>query len=240
MPLVAGGIFGLLILTRGHTSIMAPLLLGIFLIASWRVDGLRWQVPLLFALGSILTLASWFLRNYEYHGRLLLQDPISTYTSQMAGIYSMTPSLQLQAESLTRSSSNTDPEYYESLRQQVVDFVIQHPGEVFHFVSSHYFHNLIYSFIYLPHSFRIESLKAYVTAEPFWHAWQGGLSPENWILLCLNLALFSLGLGSAWDTTPAFRWEGSRAGGLSSQQTGLPSFTIHWESFKRSTWFASF
>ena len=79
-----------------------------------------------------------------------------------------------------------------------MDFILQHPGEVMRFVSAHYFHNVIYSYVYLPQSFRIESLRAYVTTEPFWSAWLGGLSMQGWLLLFVNMALIALGIGSAW------------------------------------------
>jgi hypothetical protein len=92
--------------------------------------------------------------------------------------------------------------YYDRLHQQVLDFVIQHPDEVIRFVSAHYFHNVIYSYIYLPQAFRIESLRAYVSTEPFWGPWQGGLSTQNWMLLFLNMALIALGIGTAWRKNP--------------------------------------
>jgi hypothetical protein len=197
-PLVIGGVLGLLVLTRGHAILLFPIILGIIIAAILLKKTEGWQGASLFVLGVSLTLFPWFLRNYQRSGTFSLQDPASTYTSQMAGIYSLTPSLQLQAESLTRTSSETDPVYYKRLRQQTVDFMIQHPDEVFRFVSAHYFHNVIYSYIYLPQSFRIESLRAYVTAEPFWGDWQGELSSQGWILLCLNIALIALGIGTAW------------------------------------------
>ncbi|HUE99452.1 MAG TPA: hypothetical protein VMN99_09370 [Anaerolineales bacterium] len=201
-PLVIGGVLGLLVLTRGHAILLIPIVLGIIIAAMLFKKSAGLQPALLFAFGAALTLFPWFLRNYERSGTFSLQDPASTYTSQMAGIYSLTPSLQLQAESLTRTSSETDLVYYDRLRQQVVDFVIQHPDEVLRFVSAHYFHNVIYSYIYLPQSFRIESLRAYVTTEPFWGPWQGGLSTQSWILLLLNMALIALGIGTAWRKNP--------------------------------------
>jgi hypothetical protein len=82
--------------------------------------------------------------------------------------------------------------------KQIVEFIIQHPAEVFRFISAHYFHNVIYSYIYLPQSFRIESLKDYIANEPFWNTWSGEFSAQGLILLFLNTLVLALGMGTAW------------------------------------------
>jgi hypothetical protein len=66
------------------------------------------------------------------------------------------------------------------------------------FVSAHYFHNTIFSYIYLPESFQIESLRSYVSRLPMWDSWDGSISSETGMLIILNLAILSLGIGTAW------------------------------------------
>lgn len=198
MPLLLGGALGFLALTRGHAILLFPIILFILVAVKLIRRDVAWRDVSLFLFGITLTLLPWFLRNYETLGKFTLQDPVSTYTAQMAGIYSQDPSLQLQAESLTRLSSETDIAYYDQLRQQTIQFILQHPDEVLRFVSAHFFHNAIYSYIYLPQSFRIESLRAYVASEPFWGNWQGELTFQGWILLFINMGLIALGFGTAW------------------------------------------
>jgi hypothetical protein len=142
-------------------------------------------------------LIPWFWRIYETTGRVALQSPVSPYSANLAGLYSLTPDLA-DPEAFTTAVSARTLEEAALQNKQVVDFIVQNPGEVLRFVSAHYFHNVIYSYIYLPHSFRIESLRAYVTAEPFWGAWLGELSVQSWVLLFLNMAIIALGIGTAW------------------------------------------
>jgi len=190
--LATGGVLGLLSLTRGHPIILVPLVFCIILFVFFIPLRLRLQSVLLFTIGVAIPLVSWFWRNYEISGEFTFQDPVSRYTTHIAGLYSLTPSVP------TRLDQETDIEYYDRLRRQAFEFIVQHPGEVAKFVSAHYAHNAILSYVYLPHSFRIEDLRAYVKTEPFWRDWEGELQSQEWVLLCLNVCLLALGIGSSW------------------------------------------
>jgi hypothetical protein len=197
-PLFIGGALGLLVLNRGHPILLLPLIL--FVILFFRASGnwQRWQRAGLFIAGFMLVLIPWLWRIYETTGRIALQSPVSPYIVNLAGLYSLTPNLA-NPEAFTTEVSSQSLEESDQQSKQVVDFILRHPGEVARFISAHYFHNVIYSYIYLPQSFRIESLRTYVTTEPFWGAWQGGLSLHAWILLFLNMTLIALGIGAAWQ-----------------------------------------
>lgn len=197
LPMVIGGVLGLLILTRGHPVLLAPLILVvIFLFRSSGIHG-KWRHAGLLVSGIALVMVPWLWRIYETTGRIALQSPVSPYSANLAGLYSLTPNLANPEEFTTDVSSRTLEES-DLQNKQVVDFILQHPGEVLRFVSAHYFHNVIFSYVYLPQSFRIESLRAYVTTEPFWGAWTGELSVQGWILLVINMVLIALGIGAAW------------------------------------------
>jgi hypothetical protein len=191
-PFVVGALVALLTLTRGHPIVLFPVIGCILLFMAPR-PALRWRSILLLTLGLVLPLVPWFWRNYQAMGKLTFQNPVSPYSANVAGLYSMTPLL-----ASPRTFNETDSAYYERLQKQIVRFVVEHPAELVRFVSAHYAHNAIFSYIYLPHSFEIEPVRTYVKTEPFWHQWEGSLSTQGRVLLVLNIIVLSLGLGRAW------------------------------------------
>lgn len=195
--LALGGALGLLILTRGHPILLFPLIFMIIFIFNAQNVRQKFIRAGLFAASFALILLPWFLRIYQTTGHIALQSPVSPYSANMAGLYSITPHLA-DPEAFTTDVSSQTLEESDAQNKQVTDFFLQHPDQVLRFVSAHYFHNAIYSYIYLPQSFRIESLRAYVASEPFWGAWQGELSFQSWILLFINMGLIALGFGTAW------------------------------------------
>lgn len=195
--LILGGALGLLTLTRGHPLLLLPILLAVIFFFHATNFCQRLERVGLFAAGVALVLLPWFWRIYETTGRFALQSPVSPYSANMAGLYNLTPQLA-DPGAFTTDVSPLTLEQSDAQNKQVRDFILQHPYEVLRFVSAHFFHNTIYSYMYLPQAFRIESLRAYVTVEPFWDAWQGTLSVPGWILLFLNSALIALGFGTMW------------------------------------------
>lgn len=191
-PFAVGGLIALLTLTRGHPIVLFPVIVCILLFLAPRT-ALRWRSILLLTLGLVLPLVPWFWRNYQAMGKLAFQNSVSPYSANVAGLYSMTPLL-----ASPRTFNETDSAYYERLQKQIIQFVVEHPAELVRFVSAHYAHNAIFSYIYLPHSFEIETVRTYVKTEPFWHQWQGSLSNQGQVLLALNIVVLSLGFGRAW------------------------------------------
>ncbi len=187
-----GGVISLLSLMRGHPIVLIPLMLCIILLILKFPLRLRLYCALLFTVGAAVPMIPWFWRNYEMTGEFTFQEPISRYTSHMAGLYS------LSLEPPPRFDDETDEEYFKRLRGQPLEFILQHPGEVVKFVSAHQFHNMILSYVYLPHSFQTESLRNYVKIEPFWSGWKGDLQLQAWVLVFLNTSLIALGMGSSW------------------------------------------
>ncbi|WKZ46641.1 MAG: hypothetical protein QY306_12560 [Anaerolineales bacterium] len=197
-PLAVGGMLGLLTLTRGHPILLFPILLGVVFFFGARNLRQRLERSGLLIAGVALVLIPWLWRIYETTGRVALQSPVSPYSANMAGLYNLKPYLADPRVFTTEVSDQTLAES-DAQNKQVADFILQHPDEVLRFVSAHFFHNAIYSYVYFPQSFRIESLRAYVTTEPFWGNWQGELLSQNRILLFINLGMIALGLGTAWN-----------------------------------------
>lgn len=190
--LAIGGALSLLTLTRGHPIILVPLVFCMIPFVLSIPLRIRLQTALLFIAGVAIPLIPWVWRVHEISGEFALQDPASSYTTHLARSYSLTPGIP------EKLNGETDKEYYDRLGELASSFIVQHPEEVVKFASSHYVHNSILSYIYLPHSFRIESLRDYVKTELFWQGWEGGLNPQERTLLCLNFCFIVLGLGSSW------------------------------------------
>jgi hypothetical protein len=197
-PLILGGVFSLIVLTRGHPILLLPVLLGAVLLARFPQPRLRWEAAALLLLGFILPLLPWLWRNYQLTGTLAFQYPVSPYSAQMSSAYSFEPSTFDLEKLPPRYSGEPDFQYYNRLQGQAVRFAFEHPMEVMKFVSAHYFHNLLFSYIYLPHSFQVEDVKNYVDNESFWNNWQGTLSFQAQILLLINLGVLALGFGFMW------------------------------------------
>jgi hypothetical protein len=203
-PLLLGGIFSLLVLTRGHPILLLPFILLAVFIVRFPHPRLRWEAVTLTLLGFLLPLLPWLWRNYELTGKLAFQYPVSPYSAQMSTSYSMEPSAFDPLNLPPRFSGESDIAYYDRLQGSAMRFVLEHPDEVAKFVSSHYFHNLIFSYIYLPHSLRIDDVREYVKTAPFWSDWRGNLSVEGRVLLFTNLVVIALGLGYLWKTHKYF------------------------------------
>lgn len=198
LPLVAGGVFGFLVLVRGHALLLFPLII----LSGWLVKRnarrLRYLLEpvILLSFGLCIVLGSWMWRSYEITGEVSLQNPISTYTTQIARLYSLNP-----LENPERFPGEDDESYYGRIKSQPLEFLMEHPREVARFVSAHYFHNLIFSYLYLPQSLQIESPVEFVKRVPFWSAWDGALPKEAKGFLVFNLTLLSIGLVVAWKTS---------------------------------------
>jgi hypothetical protein len=197
-PLVFGGVFSLLVFTRGHPILLVPFILGAVLLVPFPRSQLRWEAITLILLGFSLPLLPWFWRNYELTGKLTFQYPVSPYSAQMSKAYSFEPSTFDPQNLPPKYPGESDFAYYDRLQGQAFQFAMEHPDQVAKFISAHYFHNSIFSYIYLPYSFRIEDIRDYVKTESFWGDWRGDLSIQGKILLFLNLALIALGFGSLW------------------------------------------
>jgi hypothetical protein len=131
----------------------------------------------------------WFWHVYDLTGRFAFQDNSSSFATKDAFVQNVT------------DSSGADSASYEQFETQIVQQALTHPLDVARFVSAHYMHNAVFSYILLPQSFHVESLRSYVKRMPFWGNWEGVLSVESWFLLLINTSILALGVGAAWKRT---------------------------------------
>lgn len=186
VPIAAGGVMGLLIITRGHPVLIVPVLFVLaYIFLRKNVPQLRDGV-LKVTFGLLLVMLPWFWHVYDLTGSFAFQDTHSSFARQDAFV---------QAYSET---GGADSASYAQFEAQVVEQVLTQPMEVTRFVSSHYAHNAVFSYIFLPQSFSVESLRSYVKRLPFWGNWQGEMGLESWILIVIHTSILALGIGAAW------------------------------------------
>lgn len=213
-----GAGLGLLLLLRSQVLIFLPFLLLLVLL---RASG-AWRGRLALAgwllLGFALAAVPWMLRNGVRTGEFGYSQPFQAL--YMARQYSLTP----ESNDPGFAVEDTPVEQYVALGfANVRQFVLQHPAEVARFITAHFLHNEVASFLALPARFDLTdrvvefynlrpywpqregqlwaeccSLAAYIEGTPYWAAWDGRIPPDLVWPLALNLALVALGIGAAW------------------------------------------
>ncbi len=189
--ILAGGMFGLLLLLRTQSMIILPfIVLMAWLVFGWRNRSF-YQLSLLLLTGVIAAVSPWLTRNYVTTGRVAF-DASSQY-KLMASQYAY--------------SGNLDIANYDfkgkRLGQVLIEFVIKDPKFVFGFITNHFLAIQINGLLALP------LIKTYNgILEPvnlYWMTWDGNLEWYNALLLVFYLVIISLGLGAAWKR---WRWIG--------------------------------
>jgi hypothetical protein len=182
LPLAAGGALGLLMLMRTQAIMFLPfILLGAFFIPKQRFR--RWLGNgLLFAVGVILSVAPWLMRNYHFTGQWVFDSPAQT--SWVTERYN----LDYMGEG-EEASQITSP----------MQVIIQNPGNVARFVTAHFINNALGTVLMLPTYFRLDDLQhILLTSTPFWMDWGSGILLADHYLLVVNLILISIGIGLSW------------------------------------------
>jgi hypothetical protein len=193
-PIAVGGMLGLLILTRGHPILIIPFVFLVSFIVLKPNLKLWYESSFRIALGLSLVLLPWFWRTYQSTGTLTFQDPSSPYAVNDTLVKLYTDPNNSNVD----TGSEISPSYGEFQSQAFRSF-IEHPRDVVYFTSAHYFHNAIFSYIYLPQSLQIEELNRYARRLPFWdRPWDGSVPLESQILMLLNFAVLALGICVAW------------------------------------------
>ena len=189
--LIAGGMFGLLLLLRTQSMlILPPLLLIAFLVLGWK-NRSSFLLTSFFFLGLLLTILPWLLHNYLQTGQFAFDAPFQYKV--IASQYAYTGNLDI---------SNFDFEG-KGLGQVLIEFAWKDPGFVFGFIANHFLAAQIHGLLALP------LIKPYNGIfEPinlYWMGWNGSLEWYNLLLLIVYLAVIALGLGVSWKR---WRWMG--------------------------------
>ena len=189
--LVAGGIFGVMLLLRTQSIIILPvaLLLALFVFwPQWRAAG---KTIALFVLGIVATVAPWLIHNYLAVGQFAFDDPrqLALISSQYALTGNLnTSQFDIQSQSLTGN---------------LISFALKHPDVVSQFIANHFLATEIGGVLALPLIEPFKSLRAPI--DIYWFGWDGHLDWYNLLLVILYLAIIAVGLGVAWKR---LRWLG--------------------------------
>ncbi len=221
LSLWVGGLLGAIMLLRSQVIVFLPFLL----IAAiwWMGPKLRRRMlhAGLIVAGFLLMTVPWMFRNYQYTGVFGYSQPLQAM--YMARQYSLTPELADPGIDIASDSSSVSLGF-----SKVVEFSLQHPGEVARFVSAHFFHNITSSLLVLPIRFDLAdnlvefynllpywqglegrlwseccALQSHIETTPYWQDWAGEIPEDLWLPLMVNVALISLGVAAVWKR---FRW----------------------------------
>lgn len=221
--LLSGGMLGLTMLVRTNALLILPFVLFTALLVygrSWRL----WILTIiLFILSMFISTAPWAWRNGQIPGFPFHYIYVARIESVTRGRYiptisptsqaKITPSVaetmkhQEQEFPLMDITPITPPESIPSeanivdAAMEKVEGVIHRYDGVAHFVSSHFFHNLLTSVLILPTSVISDDLQHTLReANPYWiEHWDGSIHLGAKILLLLNLAIIAIGVGASWE-----------------------------------------
>jgi hypothetical protein len=189
--LLAGGIFGVLLLLRTQSVLVLPLILLIaLLVFGWKNRSFYLQTSF-FMLGVVASALPWLFHNYLQTGQFAFDAPFQYRV--IASQYAYTGNLDID---------NFDLEG-KGLGRVLLEFALKDPGFVFGFIANHFLATQIHGLLALP------LIKPYNGIfEPinlYWMEWNGTLEWYDLLLILLYLTVIALGLGSAWRR---WRWVG--------------------------------
>lgn len=189
--LIAGGMFGLLLLLRTQSMLVLPLtLLVALLVLGWKTKSF-YLLTSFFFLGLFITILPWLTHNYLLTGQFAFDAPFQYKV--IASQYSYSGNLDI---------NNYDFEG-KGLGRVLIEFALKDPAFVFGFIANHFLAAQIHGVLALP------LIKPYNGIfEPthlYWMEWNGKLEWYNLLLILFYLAVIALGLGSAWKR---WRWIG--------------------------------
>jgi hypothetical protein len=189
--LIAGGVFGLLLLLRTQSMLVLPFIfLAALLAFGWKTKPL-YLLTSFFLLGLLATIVPWLTRNYLQTGQFAF-DAAFQY-KVIASQYAYSGNLDIK---------NLDLEG-KGLGLVLIEFALKDPAFVFGFISNHFLASQVNGLLALP------LIKPYHGLfEPlnlYWMEWNGSLEGYNIVLLIFYLAVIALGLGAAWQR---WRWIG--------------------------------
>ncbi len=182
--LVAGGVFGLVLLFRTQSLLVLPV---VFILAwfAYQRKTKGWIIAgVVFTAVMILTVLPWLTHNYTVEGQFTFDDP--RQSAVIYSQYSFTGNLDL---------SQFNPET-DSVGKRIVSFTLENPGYVAGFITTHILNTEIGGLLALPLIEDFDSLSAPVNL--YWVAFDRTLPWYNTALLVLYLAIIAIGLGAAW------------------------------------------
>jgi len=189
--LIAGGMFGLLLLLRTQSILVLPLMiLAALLVLGWKNKSF-YLLSSYFLLGLLITIMPWLIHNFLQTGQFAFDAPFQYKI--IASQYAYAGNLDI---------NNYDFEG-KGLGRVLIEFALKDPVFVFGFIANHFLAAQIHGLLALP------LLKPYNGIfEPinlYWMDWNGSLEWYNLLLIVFYLAVIALGLSAAWKR---WRWVG--------------------------------
>ena len=199
----AGGMLGLTLMLRTHVLMLLPFLI-IYMLISVRPRWKYWMIgSLLLIFGMVSATLPWDIRNRS-NGTPMFYVYYSRIQEILRARYGIEEDTFIPPTSAMISEvSGFRPADIRGIRQRTVNPLQTGlcEGRVCEF-ANHYFHNLVTSVLFLPTSFVFDDLWNTVKENtPYWKQdWTGaGFGVPEGLLLTLNLAFISLGIGTAWQ-----------------------------------------
>jgi hypothetical protein len=189
--LIAGGMFGLLLLLRTQSMLVLPLILLVaILVLGWKSKTF-YLLTSFFFLGLLATIIPWLTHNYLQTGQFAFDAPFQYKV--IASQYAYTGNLDID---------DFDFEG-KGLGRVLIEFALKDPAFVFGFISNHFLATQIHGLLVLPLIKPYNGVFAPINL--YWMEWNGTLEWYNLLLVIFYLAVIALGLGSAWKR---WRWAG--------------------------------
>jgi hypothetical protein len=176
-------------------------------------DWKRWlRSSLLIGISVLLTLAPWMWRSWTLSGTpfFFVEKTQKLIQEEFRFKPSVTPT---PSSSLFNFGNNlpsgSQPVHGENPANTTLRYSLSSPmperaGKVSKLIVGHFMHNLVASVLILPTSLAFDDVRHTIyEVHPYWEkkgsVWEGDLSLQETILLIVNLALISIGLGVSWN-----------------------------------------
>ena len=192
LGLLTGAALGLVVLVRSQAQLLIPVILICLILA----ERLNWKEILqklaLFLGGLILIILPWIWRNYQVSGRAAVENT-EFYIQILASGY-VHP-----GDSINFLAGENFDDYYDRMKTQILDFILENPAEVGRFYASHYIHNEISSLLQFPILIKLYPLKSYIRELGFWADPALVPSGARGVMIWLNLGFIALGIAAAFQ-----------------------------------------
>lgn len=194
IPLLIGGLAGLAALIRLQSAIV----LAVFVIVAFFVMPNRrkaWlQGALLMALGLMLTLSPWLIRNTRAAGGLVFDNPISQ-TMVLARRWSGSAG----NEALPKLPAENDAQYSSRMTRFALDSFQREPGRILLGAANHFFNNQYALLLTFPLRDKLTSPAELIRPQhAFWQS-AARFDAKNLPAVALYGLLAAIGIGAAWQ-----------------------------------------
>lgn len=189
---LTGCLFGLCVTIRSQILALIPFPAFFFLLRKELPGRKKILGALIFLISALIVVAPWFMRSKLLTGDFILDDP-GVHSTELARRYSDDVTNQV-----TRLPDESDAEYARRNEQHMLDFFLEKPGYVVHFIMSHFTANEIYSLCVLPFGTDAGLTVRDVTNTDYLDVEGRLLDNRNLPLLFLFVALIVIGMEACW------------------------------------------